>query len=40
MPDEKKLLEYVLNDHGCVYRGNQYSQKAKKWYFGQVRSLY
>lgn len=33
------LQEYVLNDHGCVYRGNAYFPKGKEWNFGQVRKI-
>lgn len=35
MPDCSLLDEYVLNDHGAVYRGNQYSPKPKAWNYGQ-----
>jgi len=31
------LEEFVLNDHGCVYRGNPYNPTGKEWNFGQVR---
>ncbi|XP_052815578.1 annulin-like [Mya arenaria] len=38
MADSKLLEEYVLNDHGCVYRGSAWAPKAKEWNFGQFES--
>lgn len=35
MENEKHRAEYVLNDNGCVYRGNAYQVGAKEWNFGQ-----
>ena len=32
------LDEYVLNETGCVYRGNAWTRGAKEWNFGQVNS--
>ena len=39
MADHELLKEYVCNDQGCVYRGNQYKQKPKAWFYGQVYIL-
>lgn len=35
LEDQEKLAEYVLNDNGCVYRGNAWQPGAKEWNFGQ-----
>ena len=40
MPNEAWLDEYVLNDHGILYRGSANSISASRWYFGQVQNYF
>ena len=35
MASEIERDEYVLNDHGAVWRGNRYESGPYKWNFGQ-----
>ncbi|KAL4234353.1 hypothetical protein ACF0H5_006001 [Mactra antiquata] len=35
MEDSELLKEYILNESGCVYRGNTWTRGAKPWNFGQ-----
>ncbi|KAL3860744.1 hypothetical protein ACJMK2_010819 [Sinanodonta woodiana] len=38
-PDGKLLEEYILNDTGKIYAGNDRSPTAKPWFFGQFNSV-
>lgn len=37
--EEDLLNEYILNDSGCIFRGNKRQVSLKPWNFGQVRVL-
>ena len=38
MASEIDRDEYVLNDHGAIFRGNKYSSQPCYWNFGQFEA--
>lgn len=39
LPDERERQEYVMNEHGLIYRGTSRYFRPMSWEFGQVSIL-